>query len=177
MEILRAPGQVDLAKFAPDNLRAEAMYGLPQEVKFCSRCVMSNQRPRIIFDQDGICSGCRNSKYFKDNVDWMERDGELCELLEKHRRKDGYWDVIVPSSGGKDSAFVAHQLKYKYGMTPLTVTWTPLIYTDIGYQNFQSFRDAGFTNLMCSPALWGPSFLAACSLWEHSFCCFHSGAS
>ena len=48
-------------------------------------------------------------------------------------------------------AFVAHQLKHKYGMTPLTVTWTPLIYTDIGYQNFQSFRDAGFTNLMCSP--------------------------
>ena len=36
-------------------------------------------------------------------------------------------------------------------MTPLTVTWTPLIYTDIGYQNFQNFRDAGFTNLLCSP--------------------------
>ena len=124
---------------------------LPGEVKFCSRCVMSNQRPRIIFDQDGICSGCRNSEYFKDNVDWKERERELCELLDKHRRKDGYWDVIVPSSGGKDSAFVAHQLKHKYGMTPLTVTWTPLVYTDIGYQNFQSFRDAGFTNLMCSP--------------------------
>ena len=124
---------------------------LPGEVKFCSRCVMSNQRPRIIFDQDGICSGCRNSEYFKDNVDWKERERELCKLLDKHRRKDGYWDVIVPSSGGKDSAFVAHQLKHKYGMTPLTVTWTPLIYTNIGYQNFQSFRDAGFTNLMCSP--------------------------
>ena len=73
------------------------------------------------------------------------------KLLDKHRRNDGNWDVIVPSSGGKDSAFVAHQLKYKYGMTPLTVTWTPLIYTDIGYQNFQNFRDAGFTNLLCSP--------------------------
>ena len=58
---------------------------------------------------------------------------------------------MVPSSGGKDSAFVAHQLKYKYGMNPLTVTWTPLVYTDIGWRNFQSLRDAGFTNILASP--------------------------
>jgi hypothetical protein len=25
--------------------KLEAYYGLPQEVKFCKRCVMSNQRP------------------------------------------------------------------------------------------------------------------------------------
>ena len=87
----------------------------------------------------------------KKKINWKKREDELCKLLDEHRRNDGYWDVVVPSSGGKDSAFVAHQLKYKYGMNPLTVTWTPLIYTDIGYKNFQSFRDSGFTNLLCSP--------------------------
>ena len=107
---------------------------LPKEIKFCTRCVMSNQRPRIIFDEKGICSGCRNSEYFKEKINWTKREDELCKLLDEHRRNDGYWDVVVPSSGGKDSAFVAHQLKYKYGMNPLTVTWTPLIYTDIGYK-------------------------------------------
>ena len=38
-------------------------------------------------------------------------------------RKDGSYDCIVSGSGGKDSVKVAHILKYKYGMHPLTVTW------------------------------------------------------
>ena len=43
---------------------------------------------------------------------------------------------MVPGSGGKDSAFVSHILKYKYGMNPLTCTWQPIMYTDYGYKNF-----------------------------------------
>ena len=124
---------------------------LPKTVEFCKKCVMSNQRPRISFDREGICTGCRNSEFYKDSVDWEERERELVDLLDRYRRKDGHWDVLVPSSGGKDSSFTAHQLKYHYGMNPLTITWTPLIYTDIGYKNFQSLRDAGFTNILCSP--------------------------
>ena len=27
------------------EMKLEAYYGLPQEVKFCTKCVMSNQRP------------------------------------------------------------------------------------------------------------------------------------
>jgi N-acetyl sugar amidotransferase len=79
------------------------------------------------------------------------KERELVDLLDKHRSNDGLWDVIVPSSGGKDSGFVAHQLRYKYGMHPLTVTWSPLQYTDIGFQNFESCINAGFTNLLCTP--------------------------
>ena len=124
---------------------------LPNKVSWCKKCVVSNQRPRIIFDDDGVCSGCRNAHYKNHLVDWGEREKELNELLDKHRRDDGYWDVIVPSSGGKDSGFVAHQLRYKYGMHPLTVTWSPLKYTDIGLQNLQSNINSGFTNLLCTP--------------------------
>ena len=31
-------------------------YNLPKDVKFCVECVMSNQRPRITFDDNGVCS-------------------------------------------------------------------------------------------------------------------------
>jgi len=124
---------------------------LPKEVKYCKKCVISNQRPRIVFDEEGVCSACRYIHYKENIIDWENREKQLQELLDKHRRNDGYWDVVVPSSGGKDSGLVAHQLKHKYGMHPLTATWVPLIYTDIGYQNFQNFREAGFTNLLCSP--------------------------
>lgn len=123
----------------------------PKEVVYCRLCVVSNQRPRITIDEEGICSSCRFS-YEKYNViNWKEREGQLEQLFEKHRRNDGTWDVIVPGSGGKDSAYVAHQLKYKYGMNPLTVTWAPFRYTDIGWKNYINFVDSGFNNLLAFP--------------------------
>jgi N-acetyl sugar amidotransferase len=123
----------------------------PKEVVFCKWCVVSNQRPRIVIDEEGVCSACRFS-YEKYNViDWDAREKQLEILLDKHRKNDGYWDVLVPGSGGKDSAFVAHQLKTKYGMHPLTVTWAPFRYTDIGYQNYINFVDSGFNNILAYP--------------------------
>ena len=111
----------------------------PKDVKFCTRCVVSSQRPRIEFDSDGVCSACNFSYEKYHTIDWKDRERQLEQLLEKHRRNDGSWDVIVPSSGGKDSGFVAHQLKTKYGMHPLTITWAPFRYTDIGFENFINF--------------------------------------
>ena len=124
---------------------------IPQDVKWCKRCVISNQRPRIIFNDEGICSGCLNTEYKNNEVDWEERERELKDLLDSHRSKDGSWDVIVPSSGGKDSGYVAHQLRYEYGMNPLTVTWSPLSYTEIGRKNLQANIDCGLSNLLCTP--------------------------
>ena len=140
----------------------ETKYGLPSEVFFCTRCVMSNQRPvseiefkhnietkkrTMSFDENGVCDACRANEE-KEKIDWEKREEELLKLLDKHRSKDGSYDCIVPGSGGKDSAFQAHVLKYKYGMNPLTVTWTPILYTDYGYQNWKNWIDiGGFDNL------------------------------
>ena len=52
-----------------------------------------------------------------------------------YRKNDGSYDCLVPGSGGKDSFYAAHLLKYKYGMHPLTVTWAPHIYTPWGWEN------------------------------------------
>jgi N-acetyl sugar amidotransferase len=140
----------------------ETFYGLPKEVKFCARCVMSNQRPAsaiefkhtkdskkvtLNFDHEGICDACRNAEA-KDIIDWQKREEQLIQLLDKHRRNDGGYDCIVSGSGGKDSAFQAHVLKYKYGMNPLTVTWPPILYTDYGYENWKNWIEiGGFDNI------------------------------
>jgi N-acetyl sugar amidotransferase len=59
---------------------------------------------------------------------------------------------MVPGSGGKDSAFTAHILKYKYGMNPLTVTWAPHLYTEIGWKNFTNWMHVGgLDNLLYTP--------------------------
>ena len=116
----------------------------PTEVRFCTRCVVSNQRPRITFDAQGVCSACQYAHRKHHEIDWEARERELVALLDRYRSADGRYDVIVPGSGGKDSSYTAHILKTKYGMHPLTVTWAPFLYTDIGWQNFQNFVASGF---------------------------------
>jgi N-acetyl sugar amidotransferase len=126
-------------------------YNLPLDVRFCKKCTVSNQRPRITFDKHGVCSACNYAEYKRAKVDWNLRERELIELCDKYRKNNGEYDVIVPCSGGKDGSFVAHQLKFKYGMNPLAVTWAPLKATDIGRQNLDAFISSGFNHILGTP--------------------------
>ena len=147
---------------------SEVFYNLPKNILFCKKCVMSNQRPSSIpeyfhdkkrteakylqIDEQGICDACRQAEIKNNNIDWKVREKELLELLEKYRRNDGSYDCLVPGSGGKDSAYQSHILKYKYGMNPLTVTWPPILYTDYGYNNFKNWIEVGgFDNVTFKP--------------------------
>lgn len=157
---------VDMNKFELNVDNLEAKYGLPNEVAYCKRCVISNQRPNstveykhtaeskkktIHLDEEGICDACRMAEKKNKTINWEEREKELMELCDRHRSKDGSYDCIVPGSGGKDSFYAAHLLKYKYNMHPLTVTWAPHLYTDWGWKNFQSWLHAGFDNYLSTP--------------------------
>lgn len=129
----------------------QKLYNLPSEVRYCKKCTVSNQRPRITFDENGVCSACNFAEYKRSKIDWDMREKELRALCDKHRSKSGDFDVIVPCSGGKDGSFVAHQLKHKYGMTPLTVTWAPLRPTEHGRRNLDAFIQSGFDNVLGTP--------------------------
>lgn len=165
MDIVPYPKPVDLADYAPDAKDPPAFYGLPQEIAFCAKCTYSNQKPNsdkeykhtraskkptVAFDHEGVCSACRVAEK-KRNVDWFAREKQLRELCDRYRRHDGGYDCVVPGSGGKDSFYAAHKLKYEYGMNPLTVTWAPHIYTDWGWKNFQAWINAGFDNYLFTP--------------------------
>lgn len=145
-----------------DNLFGK--YGLPLKVEYCKKCTISNQRPSsaVEFKQkskdkkeyisftDGICDACRYLEK-KKYINWEQREQELIELCNKHRKSDGSFDCLVPGSGGKDSVIAAHILKYKYNMNPLTITWPPNMYTDIGSHNFQAWLNAGLANYSYYP--------------------------
>jgi N-acetyl sugar amidotransferase len=144
-----------------DTSTLKPYYGLPNEVKFCSICCISNQRPNseieykhtieskkstIQFNEQNVCDACSHNLN-KTEIDWKKREEELLILLDKYRKNDGSYDCLVPGSGGKDSAYQAHILKYKYGMNPLTVTWPPILYTEYGYKNWKNWIDSGFDNI------------------------------
>lgn len=101
---------------------------------------------------DGLCDACKYAARKDEGIDWADREERLKALLARYRRDDGAYDCIVSGSGGKDSVMVAHLLKYKYGMHPLTVTYAPMLYTDVGWQNLQSWINyGGFDNVLFSP--------------------------
>lgn len=145
----------------------EVKYGLPAEVAFCKRCVISNQRPSsavefrhsrdskkvtIRFDEEGICDACRYAERKDREFDWDERERQLIAVCDKYRSRNGSYDCLVPGSGGKDSVYAALVLKKKYGMHPLTVTWSPHLYTDVGWRNFQAWlHRGGFDNYLFTP--------------------------
>lgn len=154
--------------YAPDAdlSKVEPFFGLPRDVRFCTRCVISNQRPNsavefkhttatrkdtIHFDEEGVCDACRVAEAKNTRIDWDRRERELRDLCDRYRRSDGGYDCLVPGSGGKDSFYQAHVLKFKYGMHPLTITWAPHMYTEWGWKNHQAWIHAGFDNYLMHP--------------------------
>jgi N-acetyl sugar amidotransferase len=110
---------------------------------WCSKCFNMSTRPRIEFDKDGVCNACQWSEE-KKVFDWSKRHDELMRLLDKHRRNDGRFDVMVPVSGGKDGSYVAYHLKHVYGMKPLCVTIRPPLELAIGDDNLHAFLNSGY---------------------------------
>ena len=166
MKRIDKPEPVQLANFDQNSNNLEAKYGLPSDVQYCKKCVISNQRPNsaveyknkvgtkkktINFDENGVCDACNFAEKKKSIIDWDIREKELIDLCDKHRKSDGSYDCLLPGSGGKDSFYASHILKNKYGMNPLTVTWSPHVYTDWGWKNFHAWINAGHDNYLMTP--------------------------
>jgi N-acetyl sugar amidotransferase len=156
----------DISKYSRPADELETYYGLPRDVRFCTKCVISNQRPNstveyshtratkkptIHLDSEGVCDACRMAERKWNTIDWADREKQLRDLCDRFRRNDGHYDCLCPGSGGKDSFYAAHILKHKFGMHPLTVTWAPHIYTDWGWRNLQAWIHAGFDNILVTP--------------------------
>lgn len=106
---------------------------------YCKRCCYpANAKPSIIFDEQGICSGCRleESRPF---INWAERKVLLDSILEEYRsyarKNSNPYDCIIPVSGGKDSHFQTYLIKKMYGLNPLLVTYNHIFNTKRGIRN------------------------------------------
>jgi N-acetyl sugar amidotransferase len=143
-------------------------FGLDRNIKICKVCLMTNQKPYSLnetknsksskknglgFNREGICSACSYHQLKEKKINWSAREKELLKMLDQYRKNNGEYDCIVSGSGGKDSSFQAHILKYKYGMNPLTVTYSPILPTEIGLKNFYNWIDiGGFDNYLFRPS-------------------------
>lgn len=90
----------------------------------CTRCVMDTTDPEIEFDEQGVCSHCRN---FDTNVKpaWPSVDGDPVKLEAMIQAVKAYgkgkrYDCIIGLSGGIDSSYIAVKVA-EWGLRPLVV--------------------------------------------------------
>ncbi len=123
-------------------------------IKICKTCVTPNTRPRVVFNEEGICNACLNSLN-KKKIDWEDRKKEFNKIINKiknfSKKNNNEYDCIVPWSGGKDSTSIALKLKEEFGLNPLLVTFSPLILNKIGQFNREILINRGFDSLMFRP--------------------------
>jgi N-acetyl sugar amidotransferase len=114
----------------------------PKSIRYCTRCVMPETRPDILFDDAGVCSACRHFES-RPHVDWAARRAELVEVLEEFRSRDGSnYDCLVPVSGGKDSTYQVLKM-LELGLNPLCVTASTCSLSPIGRRNIENLKRLG----------------------------------
>ena len=103
-----------------------------------------------------------HADYKKNNerINYQKRESELRKILKENKSKNSKYDCIVPWSGGKDSSYVAYQLKFKYGANPLLVTFSPLIPSKIGEHNRNELIKLGFDHILIRPNQKVSSYLS-----------------
>jgi len=109
-------------------------------IQYCTRCVMPATKPDLEIDSDGVCSACRAYER-RGVVDWEARGRELENILKQYR-DSGWWDCVVPVSGGKDSTYQVSKA-LEHGMHPLCVTGTTCDLSDIGRENISNIQKLG----------------------------------
>ena len=77
---------------------------------WCTSCLNTSTRPRIIFDKQGKCNACLWSEQ-KKKIKWKSRLKFLKDHLKKNKNPNSKFDLIVPVSGGKDGSYVTYYCK------------------------------------------------------------------
>jgi N-acetyl sugar amidotransferase len=123
-------------------------------MKYCKKCLQTDTRPGIRFDEFGICPACNYHQSLQE-VDWDERKKEIDEIIEfgKKNNHSGY-DCIIGVSGGKDSLRQAIYVKEVLKMTPLLVSlsYPPEQVTQRGVDNVSNMINHGFDCISINPA-------------------------
>ena len=110
------------------------------EIPRCKKCtLLEDPSAGIIIGNDGICTLCKKESSNYKQKSWEERKSIFENLINEQKGKHAY-DGIIMMSGGKDSTYLAYQLKEVYGLNILGMS------IDNGFEYPESFDNA---KLMC----------------------------
>ncbi|MBC8489178.1 MAG: 7-cyano-7-deazaguanine synthase [Bacteroidetes bacterium] len=98
----------------------------------CTKCILTDEVPGTIINQEGVCNRCENRKVFKPIG-----EKHLIAYFEKTKRKNRAYDVLVPFSGGKDSTYILYLATKVYKLNVLTYTYDNGFFSELALQNIK----------------------------------------
>jgi len=111
--------------------------GEMDELRRCTRCILPETFPGILFNDDGVCNYCleyQPVRVFGENA--------LRKVLDGFRNRGVKYDCLVPVSGGRDSTFVLYNVVKRFGMRALALTVDSGAITVEGHRNIEKVTGA-----------------------------------
>ena len=123
-------------------------------IKYCKKCVASEiNLMSVSIGEDGICTACKISGE-KYTINWQKRWKKLKDLAKSYKKKENFYDCVIPVSGGKDSYYQTHIIKNKLGLKPLLVTYHSNNYSKTGMENLINMREVfGVDHIFFTPSI------------------------
>ena len=110
----------------------EALYSSTNVLKRCTRCLLPETMPYISFDEEGVCSYCRD---YETRGNYLKGEKALEEFISQYRNNSGEPDVLIGFSGGRDSAFGLDYIKNTLKLHPITFTYDWGMVNDLARRN------------------------------------------
>jgi asparagine synthetase B (glutamine-hydrolysing) len=110
----------------------ETLYSSENVLKRCTRCLLPETMPFISFDEEGVCSFCRD---YETRGSYLKGEKALEEFVSKYRSNSGEPDVLLGFSGGRDSSFGLDYIKNHLGLHPTTFTYDWGMVNDLARRN------------------------------------------
>jgi N-acetyl sugar amidotransferase len=111
-----------------------------QPSQICNRCILTSSYPRIHFDNEGVCSICREYDQWsqKREFDLLNNQKLLEKICTEARNKKKDFDALIPLSGGKDSTYVLYVARKKLGLRCLAYTLDTGYLSDHAKKNIEN---------------------------------------
>ena len=110
----------------------EALYSSENTLKRCTKCLLPETMPYIIFDKEGVCSYCRD---YEARGNYLKGEKALEEFISRYRSESGEPDVLIGFSGGRDSAYGLDYIRNKLKLHPITFTYDWGMVNDLARRN------------------------------------------
>jgi glutamine---fructose-6-phosphate transaminase (isomerizing) len=110
----------------------ETLYSNENTLKRCTRCLLPETMPYISFDEEGVCSYCRD---YETRGNYLKGEKALEEFVSQYRSNSGEPDVLIGFSGGRDSAYGLDYIKNTLGLHPITFTYDWGMVNDLARRN------------------------------------------
>lgn len=117
----------------------------------CTRCLLTDDVPGVVIEEDAQCSVCKEHDKQWGNWDEVKKDrrADLERLLTKAKRRNKIYDVMVPLSGGKDSTYVLYLCRRQFDLKCLAVTFDNGFLSDHALENIRNACDVLGVDHIC----------------------------